>query len=339
MDQRFRYISDTFKRSISIYVQYLITPLTDSFLPLSMLLSSDTVFNVIILMTKLLGVLPYDHVRKRISPFWCLYSLLIISICTIEVAFIVFDPPLLAKNSLIRNILFRSQMLALYACIIIFNLCILAYRNKMSSVFRTLEKLDNEMQGEPDFLTILGYLLGQSAAISITVFFDMRGNHPLDTTVSVALSYYYGMISIIIVGTVPFVAIVQFVNSKMECLVMTLRSHLQTCTFRLYKYVILYDRMVSLLTSLNEIFNLQLLLISFVSFFNLTINMYFIADYIVNHPTRSRSRMVPVYIGWITMFSSMVIFPIYSCQRISKQVCRYFILYQCVVNLDLKIIS
>nr|XP_014279286.2 gustatory and pheromone receptor 32a-like [Halyomorpha halys] len=47
--------------------------------------------------------------------------------------------------------------------------------------------------------------------------------------------------------------------------------------------------------------------------------MFFIADYVVNDASIHRAKMVPVYMGWITMFSSMVIFPVYSCHRTTKQ--------------------
>lgn len=286
-----------------------------------MYFSSESVFNIILLLTKLLGVFPYDHVRKRVSYQWFTYSLIIVLVCTVEAAFVVFEPPRLAKNSLLRNILFRCQMLAMYACIVIFNGCILIHRKKISLVFLILEKLKTETRGQPSFLVVLGYFLWQSLAIAITAYMDWNGNTPLDGTVSLALCYYYGMISIIVVGTAPFVALVQLVSTKLEYLVTALKSKVTHGSGRLYSYVLLYDRMVSLLTSLNEAFSLQLLLISFVSFFNLTINMFFIADYVVNDASIHRSKMVPVYLGWITMFSSMIIFPVYSCHRTTKQVC------------------
>nr|WVD93558.1 gustatory receptor 4 [Graphosoma rubrolineatum] len=284
-----------------------------------MYFSSESVLNLIFLLTKLLGVFPYDHVRKRVSYQWFTYSLIIILVCTVEAAFVVFDPPRLAKNSLLRNILFRCQMLAMYACIVIFNGCILIHRRKISLVFLILDKLKNETRGQPSLLLVLSYLFWQSLAIAATAYMDWVGNTPLEGTVSLALVYYYGMISIIVAGIAPFVALVQLVSVKLEYLVIALKSRVTHSTGRLYSCVLLYDRMVSLLNSLNESFSLQLLLISFVSFFNLTINMFFIADYVVNEASINRSKMVPVYLGWITIFSSMIIFPVYSCHRTIKQ--------------------
>lgn len=298
--------------------------------------SVDRLFNSILFASKTLGVFPFDQISSTISLFWSYYSFLVFSGCLVQAAYIVFDPPELVKFSFIHNLLFRCQMIGLFVCMAIFIFMIFLKRSRLGELFRNLGDLKvTQPEKEPKFRLIILYCFIQVAVIIYTSIFDFIGNQPLDGTVLIAICYYYAMITVITSGTLPFVSILEVVCCKLEAITAKMRALLSLSSAQFYlgdilRYVVVYNKSTNVVTALNEVFNFQLLFISFVSFINVTTNMYFIVDYIVStkihnvEGSKDKAKIIPVFVGWIIIFSLLICFPIHSCQRIVRQVSLIF---------------